>query len=95
MPYVANNRPPFTDLETGAYAECCETITPGAADQVDPGGNYYKYLTAATGGDVTFVPYQGDDGTTFTMTLAGGQVLPGRVRRVTAATATVLGWFDK
>lgn len=93
MPFDKNKVPPFMQDARDSYSMRCAEITPGASDQVDPTGKYYKYFVAATPGDVTFVAMRDGDADTRTMTLAAGQVLPGRVRRITAATATVHGWF--
>jgi len=70
-------------------------IAPGAGDQLDASGKYFKYFTIAASGDVTFVPYSNADASPITMTgLPAGVTLPGRIRRITAATATVHGWSD-
>lgn len=94
MPYSEENRPSLLTVESESYSERCETITPGAADQTDPSGHYYKYIVAATDGEVTFVPYRNADNATLTMTVQAGYLMPGRIRRVTASTATMHGWYD-
>jgi hypothetical protein len=95
MPFDKKLVPPFADREAeDTYGNNCRLITPGAGDQLDPAGRYYKYFTAVSDGDVTFTPYSGADGETYVQALVGGQVLQGRVRRITAAAGGVLGWFD-
>ena len=61
-------------------------ITPGASDlAVIPKG-----VVCLTGGDVTIVPQGNANAATLTFTgLPAGDIIPFRVRRVTAATATV------
>lgn len=94
MPFDKSKEPPFTRELDDTFGNNCSAITPGATDQVAPNGSYFKYMIAATAGDVTVVPYAGPDATTHTITMAAGQVIPLRVRRVTASTATLLGVFD-
>lgn len=94
MAYDKTKNPAMTVSDPNTFSARCDTITPGAGDQTDGAGRYYKYFTAGTAGDVTFVAYADADGATRTMTVAAGQVLPGRIRRVTVSTATLLGWFD-
>jgi hypothetical protein len=61
-------------------------ITPGATD-LDP---LPKAIVCLTGGDVTVVPDGNANATTIAFVgLPAGYVIPYRVRRVTAATATV------
>lgn len=95
MPYTAQNAPlggqDSNNITIGAVAT---VITPGAGDQLDAAGKYFKYICAASDGDVTFVPYKNADGSTLTMAVTAGMILPGRIRRVTAATATLHGWSD-
>jgi hypothetical protein len=95
MPFSAPLVPlTSADARDNSFAANAALITPGAGDQLDPAGKYYKYFVAATGGDVTFRTYKGADATALTMTVSAGMILPGRIRRITAATATVHGWFD-
>lgn len=95
MPYSESARPAFLEAsEVDTYSDRAAAITPGASDALDPDGNYFKYVTLGDAGTITFVPYRNDDGATITMALQGGQVVPGRVRRVTSSTATVFGWYD-
>ena len=95
MPFSASLVPlTSADARDGSYSANAALITPGAGDQLDPSGQYYKYFVAATGGSVTFTTYKGADGTTLTMTVADGMILPGRIRRITAADGTIHGWFD-
>lgn len=95
MPYDTDLRPPYSQLDANNYGERAYVITPGAADQLDATGNYFKYMTAATSGDVTFLGFRNaDDDTALTMTVQAGQILPGRIRRVTASTASLHGWSD-
>ena len=95
MPYsIANEASSTADLAPSMFGKLCQAITPGASDQVDANGKYFKYFVAATGGDVTFTPFRGTDGATFTMTVSAGMILPGRIRRITASTATIHGWSD-
>ena len=62
------------------------TITPGATD-LDP---LPKGVVCLTGGDVTVVPEKNaNDATLAFVGLPAGYIIPFRVRRVTAATATV------
>lgn len=61
-------------------------ITPGATD-IDP---LPSTVVCVTTGDITVVPDQNANATTVSFVGVGaGYVLPFRVRRVTAATATV------
>ena len=94
MPFDRSKEPPFVGTDNATFGNNCRSITPGSADQVSPAGRYYKYFVAAVEGDVTFTPYEGQDGETYTMTVSAGDILPGRIRRVTAATASLIGWFD-
>ncbi len=67
-------------------------ITPGATDLTD---GVCKGLFVAAAGNVTFVPVGNDNADTITVTAAPvGLVIPFRVRRVTAATATVVAIYD-
>lgn len=67
-------------------------VTPGAGDLAD---GVCKGLFVAAAGDVTFVP-DGNDNADTVMVLSApvGLVIPFRVRRVTAATATVVAVYD-
>ena len=95
MPFSATLAPlTASDSRFDAFSASCRLITPGAGDQTAPGGQYFKYFVASTAGNVTFLPYKDTDGENLTMTVTAGMVLPGRIRRITAATATVHGWFD-
>ena len=95
MPFSAPLVPlTSADARDNSFAANAALITPGVGDQLDPAGQYFKYFVAATGGSVTFTTYKGADATTLTMTVSDGMILPGRIRRITAATATVHGWFD-
>lgn len=94
MPFDKSKEPPYTREMEDTLGNDCRAITPGAGDQVAPNGSYFKYVIAATDGDVTVVPFAGPDGTTHTITMAAGNVIPLRVRRVTASTATCIGAFD-
>jgi len=74
-------------------------ITPSdSADVVNPvNGEYFKYIVAKGTGDVSVLGYGNLDGDTpQVITVAAGQVLPGRIRRVlsTGTTAAVCGWSD-
>lgn len=94
MPYNQTLVPDNSRVDSSVtYGQGARAITPGAGDQLDPAGNYYKYIVAATSGDVTFVTYKGDDASPITMTCPAGYIIP-HVRRVTVATGTVHGWFD-
>lgn len=93
MPYDPDKRPAYIHADATTYATRCNVITPGPEDQL-ANGFYYKYFVAATDGDVTFVALEDDDSATRTVTLSAGQPISGRVRRVTAATATLHGWYD-
>lgn len=62
------------------------TITPGATD-IDP---IPKGLVVLSAGDATIVPVDNANAETLAFTgLAAGAIIPFRVRRVTAATATL------
>lgn len=63
-----------------------EIVTPGAVDlPFDT-----KAVVCLTSGNITIVPHGNDDGDTLTFTdVSAGFTPPYRVRRVTAATATV------
>ena len=91
MPYdQSKNR--YNTASDDTYGGAIYTLTPGATDQLDADGNYYKYVVALTSGDVTVLGYRNLDGDTpVTFTLSAGSIVPLRVRRVTAATATVGG----
>lgn len=93
MPYDPDLRPAYFDSGPITYAGRCDVITPDTSDQL-ANGFYYKYFVAATAGDVTFLALEDGDGKTRTMTVQAGMVLPGRIRRITAATATIHGWYD-
>jgi hypothetical protein len=69
-----------------SFGRAGAVITPGASDlAVIPKG-----VVCLTGGDVTIVPLSNANGDTLTFTgLPAGYIIPFRVRRVTAATATV------
>ena len=95
MPYsIANESSSTADLSPSMFGKLCQTITPGAGDQLDANGKYFKYFVAATDGDVTFTSFRGTDGATQAMTVSAGMILPGRIRRITASTATIHGWSD-
>ena len=61
------------------------TIVPGAGD-LDPRPHV---LYVAAPGDVTIVD---EEGTELAYTVTAGQILPFSPVKVTAATATILGW---
>ena len=66
-------------------------ITPGASD-LDP---MVKAVVCLTTGDITVVPSGNADSATIAFTgVAAGYVVPFRVRKVTAATATVASIED-
>lgn len=66
-------------------------VTPGASDLAETA----KALLVLAAGNVTVVPLDNDDADTLTFTgLGAGQVIPLRIRRVTAATATVAAMLD-
>jgi hypothetical protein len=66
-------------------------ITPGAGD-LDP---LAKAVVCLTTGDITVLPNGNADGDTIAFTgVAAGYIVPFRVRRVTAATATVASIED-
>ena len=91
MPYDATkNRYNTSDDE--AFGGAIFPITPGATDQLDASGNYYKYIVALTDTDVTVLGYKNaDNDTAQTFSLTAGAIVPLRVRRVTASTGTVAG----
>lgn len=67
-------------------------VTPGASDLAD---GVCKALFVVAAGDVTFIPDGNDNADTITVSSAPiGLVIPFRVRRVTAATATVVAVYD-
>jgi hypothetical protein len=67
-------------------------VTPGSSDL--PGG-IAKAVVTLTDGDLTVVPADNADGETFEfVNVPAGYSPPCRVRRVTAATATVAAVYD-
>lgn len=79
-PYASFADSPQTFGRSGAV------ITPGSSD-LDP---LPKAIVCLTGGDVTIVPDLNANATTISfVALPAGYIIPYRVRRVTAATATV------
>ena len=95
MPFSAALAPlTAQDSRDNSFSANAALITPGAGDQLAPGGQYFKYFVAASSGDVTFVTYRGADNVTLTLPVTAGAILPGRIRRITASTATLHGWFD-
>lgn len=91
MPYDATkNR--YNVSADDAFGGAVYPITPGATDQLDDDGHYFKYVATKTAGDVSVLGYHNADGDTAqTFAMGAGQIIPLRVRRVTAATATVVG----
>lgn len=79
-PFASNVETPLSLGRTG------EVITPGTTD-LDP---LPKSVVCLTAGNVTIVPDgNGNSDTLAFVDLPAGYVIPFRVRRVTAATATV------
>lgn len=87
----------YSDLST--FAPVATPITPSdSTDALDGSGQYFKYIVACDSGDVAVLGYaNADDDDPVVLSLSGGQVVPGRVRRVmaTGTTATVIGWSNK
>lgn len=94
MPFDQAKVPAFSKPESDTFGGRFQAITPGSSDQLTTAGKYFKYFVAATAGDVTVVGYYNADSDTHQITMAAGQVLPGRIRQITASTATVLGVSD-
>lgn len=97
MPFDANKMPGFLRGGDDNYSGYGAEITASdSADQLTPRGTYYKYFMASTAGDVVYVPLMNDDADSLTVTLAAGQVLQARARRIeaTGTTATVHGFWD-
>ena len=94
MPFDKSLVPPKAHPDVNAFGSRCAAITPGSGDQISPAGRYFNYFVAGAAADVTFTAYQDDDATEHTISLAAGQALPGRVRRITAATGAILGWYE-
>lgn len=100
MAYDATKVPETSKEEHPTFfASRCWPVTPAdGADITDPvTGKYAKYFTVASDGDVAFLGYENADGDTAqVMTLMGGAIIPGRIRRIlaTGTTATVIGWSD-
>lgn len=79
---------PFSSYSAtpAAFVTQGRIVTPGSSD-LDP---IAKSITALTTGDVTIVPVENANGVTLSFTgVPAGWVCPYRVRRVTAATATI------
>ena len=76
----------FTQKTTDSLGTSGRIITPGATD-LDP---VAKAIVTLTAGNVTIVPVSNDNADTLAFVgLPAGWVSPYRVRRVTAATATI------
>lgn len=76
----------FTQKTTESLGTSGRIVTPGATD-LDP---VAKAVTALTAGNVTIVPVGNDNAVTLSFVgVSAGWVSPYRVRRVTAATATI------
>jgi len=95
MPYDESLKPAsLLEANTHSYSPKAMTLTPGATDQTEPSGAYFKYMTAAAAGTFVVVPMENDDADTVSLALQGGQVFPGQIRRVVSASAGVIGWYD-
>lgn len=95
MPYDSTLQPDSARVTPQGMAGTFEVISPGAGDQLDPSGKYFAYFTVTDAGTVSVLGYRNADGDTpQQFNLVGGQIIPGRIRRVTAASVTVLGWYD-
>lgn len=82
---MADNFKDFRDTPLN-FGRVGAVITPGATD-LDP---LPKTVVLLTSGNVTIVPDGNANGSTLAFTgLPAGYIIPYRVRRVTAATATV------
>lgn len=76
----------FYSATPSSFGTKSRIITPGATD-LDP---IAKSVVCLTAGDITVVPTANANGVTLSFVgVAAGYVVPFRVRRVTAATATV------
>lgn len=98
MPYDRSLEPPYVGEENATFGNRCKAITASdSVDAVDTSGRYFKYITAATAGNVSVLGYTNEDGDApVVYTMSAGMIIPGRIRRVlsTGTTATVVGWSD-
>ncbi len=100
MPFVSALVPAGARMNTWeTYGRSCFPVT--TSDTVDAlntnTGEYFKYIVAKTAGDAAVLGYENADGDTAQIiSVAAGQILPGRIRRIKATntTATFCGWSD-